>query len=184
MTKYAYYDPTVMPNHQVIGWIDSDVEKNMPPIGDLLEITDDQWAARTSDCFCVVDGALMGSKNIISIAKSVQLGALSNCCQQQIISGFSSSALGAVHNYASDAVDQRNILLAAQSTGGGLLSCQGASDIWVRVPHTQPQAQQVVADFVAASDTARTKLSGLEAQIEAATTVEAVKAIVWNSNVG
>lgn len=112
-------------------------------------------------------------------AQATQNRVLFLACQQQILSGFTSSALGVAYSYASDAVDQRNILLAAQSSKGGLLSCQTATGIWSRVLHTQQQAQQVAEDFVVASDAARTKLGVLEAQIAAANSVASVQAVVW-----
>lgn len=116
--------------------------------------------------------------------KTAQLSILSRSCARQIVSGVNSSALGEAYIYASDGVDQRNILLAAQSAKGGLLSCQNASGVWARVAHTQAQAQQVLEDFVTARDAARTKLTGLETQISAATTVEAVQAVLWESTGG
>lgn len=134
--------------------------------------------------WAVINGEIVPSPNLLANAQAAQMRVLSNACQKRITSGFASSALGVGHDYASDAVSQRNIILAAQSAKGGLLSCADASGIWSRVPHTQAQAQQVAEDFVAASDAARTKLSGLETQITAAKTVEAVQAVVWESTGG
>lgn len=117
-------------------------------------------------------------------AQSTQNQVLSLACQQQIVSGFTSSALGSAYSYGSNAVDQRNILMAAQSTKGGLLSCQNPAGVWVREAHTQAQAQQVAEDFVAVSDAARAKLNSLQAQINAATTVAAVQGVVWEAENG
>lgn len=182
MTKFAYYDSTILPNDQVIGWIDSDIEKNIPPAADLLELTDAQWQARASDIFYVVSGILTGSKNILSIVQATQLQILSSACATQILSGFSSSALSAAYTYASTDVDQRNIVQSAQSTKGGLLSCQNATGVWQRVAHSQAQAQNVLEDFVAFRDAARTMLGTLAAQVNAATSVEQVQALVWESS--
>lgn len=184
MTKYAYYDSTILANDQVIGWIDSDIEKNMPPSADLLEVTDEQWEARTSDVFYVVGGVLTGSKNILLIMQAVQASALSKSCEQQIVSGFTSSALGSVNIYASAEVDQRNIVQSAQSIKGGLLSCKNTAGLWARQAHTQAQAQQALEDFVTARDDARLKLQTDQAQIAASTTVTAVQAIIWEGEGG
>lgn len=117
-------------------------------------------------------------------AQKQQSAALSNACAAQILAGFASSALGVAYTYASDAVSQRNILLAAQSTKGGLLSCQDASGVWSRQPHTQAQAQQVLEDFVGICDAARAKLGGLEVQVNTATTVAAAQTVMWEEENG
>lgn len=181
MTKYAYYDSTVLPNDQVIGWIDSEVEKNMPAAATLLEMTDAQWEERSTDIFFVVGGVLTGAKTILSMVQPVQKHMVSSACAAQIVSGFASSALGAAHTYASGDIDQQNIVQSAQSTKGGLLSCADSTGAWSRQPHTQAQAQQVLEDFVAARDAARTKLSGLEVQVNTATTVAAAQAVTWGA---
>lgn len=104
---------------------------------------------------------------------------LSRACAQQILTGFTSSALGVAHHYASTAIDQRNLILAAQSTNGGLLSCRDATSAWGRLRHTQAQAQQALEDFVALADEARTKLSMLEMQVTSANTVAVANTIKW-----
>ena len=119
----------------------------------------------------------------LATAQALQCHALSSACAAQIISGFASSALGAAHTYASGDIDQQNIVQSAQSTKGGLLSCTDSTGAWSREAHTQAQAQQVLEDFVTARDAARTKLSGLQTQIVAATTVAAVQAISWQEAV-
>lgn len=115
----------------------------------------------------------------VQTAQQKQTNNLSWACQQQIVSGFTSSILGSAYTYASGEVDQRNILAAAQATNGGLLSCQDATGVWDRRPHTKAQAQQALDDFVSARDGEREKLGSLVTQINAATTIEAVQAIVW-----
>lgn len=188
MPKYAKYDPTQMPA-LVTGWFDTDefnYGRNFPPAENLLELTEDEWKARTSGQWQVVDKALCAYSPTLSLTDvaNMQAKALAQACQQQIVSGFTSAALGAVHNYASTAIDQRNLILAAQSSKGGLLSCQDSTGAWVRVMHAQAQAQQVLEDFVAMADAARTKLSALETQIASATTVAAVQAVLWEKTSG
>ena len=131
--------------------------------------------------WAVVNGEIVPSPNLLINARAAQVRVLSNTCQQQITGGFASSALGAVFTYASGEVDQRNIAQSAQAMNGGLLVCKDNAGAWSRQPHTKAQAQQVLDDFVTARDSERNKLAGLEAQIEAATTVEAVKGVVWDA---
>lgn len=151
----------------------------------VIEITQEQWAAcLTTPGWTVANGELIApvpptADVLLLRAQSVQSRILSSACAAQIISGFTSSALGSVNIYASTEVDQRNITQSAQCSKGGLLSCADAAGVWSRQPHTQAQAQQVLEDFVAERDTARLNLAGLEEQIEAATTVEEVQAVVW-----
>lgn len=117
-------------------------------------------------------------------AQRQQMQILSSACAGQIIDGFASSALGVVHTYASGDIDQQNIVQSAQSSKGGLLSCADANGAWSRQPHTQAQAQQALEDFVVARDAERTKLGTLQAQVGAATTIEAVQEIVWQEVAG
>ena len=129
----------------------------------------------------VVKGEIVPGPNVLANTQAAQVQILSSACAKQIISGFSSSALGTPNNYASGEIDQQNIVQSAQSVKGGLLSCKNTSGVWSRQLHTQAQAQQVLEDFVTTRDAARSKLGVLETQIAAATTIEAVQTILWNS---
>lgn len=140
-----------------------------------------QAQAKNSFNWAIVKGEIVPSPNLLANTQVAQIQILSSACAKQIISGFSSSALGTQNNYASGKIDQQNIVQSAQSAKGGLLSCTNASGVWARQPHTQAQAQQALEDFVTARDAARSKLGTLEIQISAAITVEAVQAIIWNS---
>lgn len=139
-----------------------------------------QLQAQNPFNWAIVKGEIMPSPNVLANTQAAQIQILSSACAKQIISGFSSPALGTPNNYASGEIDQQNIVQSAQSTKGGLLSCANASGVWTRQPHTQAQAQQVLEDFVTARDAARSKLGALETQVSAATTLEAVQAILWN----
>lgn len=135
-------------------------------------------AARPFD-WAVVNGEIVPSPNLLVNTRAAQISILSSACQQQIVSGFSSSSLGSAYTYASGDIDQRNIVQSAQSTKGGLLACQNAAGVWGIEPHTQDQSQQALEDFVAARDATRLKLVGLVAKVNAATTVADVQAVVW-----
>lgn len=107
---------------------------------------------------------------------------LAETCQNLIYRGFKSSALGESNYYASGETDQRNIVQSAQSTKGGLISLYNlTNNTWSRETHTQTQSQQVLEDFVVFRDGLRTQLSDCETQIMTATTIDEVKAIVWQN---
>ncbi len=120
-------------------------------------------------------------------SQAAQTAALSAACGAQIVAGFASSALGSAHTYPSQPLDQSNLIGAATaSQSPGLPStwtcnfwCADSSGAWALRPHTAVQIQQVLADGVAAREALSAKLAGLVAQVQAATTVAAVQAIVW-----
>lgn len=112
----------------------------------------------------------------LSQAQATQTSTLSVACQAEILAGFSSSALGSAYNYPSDNVTQRNIAMAVIS--GGSLWCETGST-WAFETHTAAQAAQVQKDLWAMIQAAQAKYSTLLAEVDAATTVAAVQAIVW-----
>lgn len=125
-------------------------------------------------------GQIVPNPNLLENAQTAQIQILSNACAMQILSGFTSSALGSVNNYASAVVDQCNITQSTQSTKGGLLACQNAAGVWNNEPHTQAQSQQVLEDFIEMRDAVRTNLTEREVKVRASTTVAEVQAITWN----
>lgn len=179
MTKYAYYNSALVPNNQVVGWLDSELQSELPPAQDLLVVTEQQWSVRTQDIYFVVEGVLTASATMLSVVIPEKVARLSAACALAIIGGFSSSALGEAFIYASQEIDQRNLVQSAQCAKGGLLSCQDNTGTWARKPHTQAQAQQVLEDFVTSRDAARLQLETAQAQAQAATTIAAVQAIMW-----
>ena len=126
-----------------------------------------------------IDGALVNPLYpTLDAARLFQKKALGEMCRAQIIGGFSSGATGSLLFYASTNIDQRNMAQRAQSDGG-LLACQNAAGVWARLEHTQVQAQAVLRDFVKFCDGLRAELTELEAQIDAATTIEQVMALCF-----
>ena len=53
MPKFAAFDPSAPQPAPVVGWYDTDKHayKNLPPDGHLLELSDEQWAARLTTPF-------------------------------------------------------------------------------------------------------------------------------------
>lgn len=121
-------------------------------------------------------------------AQAAQSATLSASCATAIVAGFTSSALGAAHTYPSQPNDQTNLIGAVTaSQSPGLASgwvcnfwCADSTGAWALRPHSAAQIQQVLADGVAAREALSTKLAGLAAQVQAATSVSGVQAIVWS----
>lgn len=131
-----------------------------------------QWNAATQ----TTSESLAGYKNVASTKLKTQ-------CLAVIGSGFSSSALGSVYYYGSQLQDQLDILRCATLQGGGSLFCSNdpsASD-WPFVIHTQAQAAQVLSDFGAMSDAARTGLDTQTAALNAQTTIAAVQTVSFQA---
>jgi hypothetical protein len=107
-------------------------------------------------------------------AQKIKVGAYS-----YIQGGFTSSAKGAALIYDTSPTEQTNMLMSAFG-GGGLMAKANAGGVFAPVAHTQAQARQVVAEFVAYRDAALTKLATLGASIRNASTAAEVQAIIWS----
>lgn len=114
----------------------------------------------------------------LAAAQDSQNATLRSACAAAIMSGFSSNALGEVHGYPSALTDQINQNAIAQCASGGLLWCATGAT-WALVPHTQAQAQAVIASFAVWLNKCQQQLATLSDQINAASSVDAVAAITW-----
>jgi hypothetical protein len=133
----------------------------------------------------------LGAKLPVSIAlqqaKATQLMLIGTACQNVIVGGFSSSALGTAYVYPSTIVDQQNLsanvlsslMPGLASTWTTLQLCQSATGVWDYVAHSASQIQQVGIDIKSAILTCLTKRQNLQNQINAALTVQAVQVITW-----
>ena len=123
----------------------------------------------------------------IDAARSARAKSIDASCASQILSGFSSSALGDVHHYPAKSTDQQNLsasVLASllPDTNAEWVTpfwCSDNSGIWGFKPHTAAQIQQVGRDAKAAILAAMGKNEVLQAQIEAAGSVEELEAIAF-----
>ena len=112
---------------------------------------------------------------------------ISNECGYQIVSNFTSSALGSAYTYPSKDIDQANLMANVMSSllpglpsgWTTLQSCADSSGNWSYVPHTATQIQQVGSDGKAAIMAALGKLNTLRTTLYACTTVDQVNAISW-----
>lgn len=116
-----------------------------------------------------------------------QIAALSAACAAEITGGYQSSALMAVHTYPSGLKDQVNML---GSVSDSLIPdlpadwttpfwCADASGTWSFQMHTATQIRQAGRDGKAAVVAAQDKLATLSAKVMAASSAEAVTALVW-----
>ena len=113
-------------------------------------------------------------------AQTAQITLLRSSCQSAITGGFTSSALGSAYSYPSDPTSQSNLNTIAGSPSGGSLWCE-AGGVWAMKPHTQAQAQAVLASFVAWLNSCQTQLATLTGEVQGDTTVSAVQAIMWTA---
>lgn len=123
----------------------------------------------------------------LSAARAARAALISNACKAEILSGFSSSALGAAHHYPAKTTDQQNL---ASSVLASLLPelpadwttpfwCADISGVWAFRLHTASQIQQVGQDAKAAILYAMARNEQLQAVIVAATTLTELEAITW-----
>ncbi|OVE88016.1 hypothetical protein B7W89_19025 [Agrobacterium tumefaciens] len=130
---------------------------------------------------------LIVASNALDAARQRRIAGLSGACEQMIISGFTSSALGAVHNYPSNIKDQLNLMGSVTDSIVPGLSEDWETPFWVRDTdgqwswkmHTAAQIQQAGRDGKAHVVHGQTTLASLTALVLAAETQEAVEAIVW-----
>lgn len=120
---------------------------------------------------------------IIAQSKQSKLIELEALCEAQIVSGFTSSALGSEHWYKSEQIDQLNLIGVV--TGGtddyfksGIKDTQGVIT-WDWVLHTSAQLKQVLNDGKNVKTTLLQKLTMQKAQVDLATTLAEVEAVVW-----
>lgn len=119
---------------------------------------------------------------LLADTKAAKIAELDQMCNQTILSGFTSLALGQEYHYPFDEEAQRNLtgaltLLNADPT---LTTVEfKVLDIGKFVDHTRDQFLQVCKDAFAFKSSMIKKYHDLKDQVNAATTVDEVNAIVW-----
>lgn len=159
-----------------------------------VQITDSEFAflhAGNWSNYLLTNGSVVeNSAAILQAAKNGAAINIRNLCEQSIVAGFTSSALGAPYTYPSKMTDQSNLaanvlsstLPAAQVAGW--TTQQACADhstppVWAYRAHTAAQIQQVGEDGKAAIMAALLKNDALQKQIAAASDIQTVEAIVW-----
>ena len=115
---------------------------------------------------------------LVQQAGDAQIAALKQACQDLIVGGFTSQALGAPYTYPSTLVDQQNLAASViDSTINGNepgwttpFPCADASGVWARRPHTQAQIQKVGSDGKAAVTLALSRLDAAVAKVNESVT--------------
>lgn len=109
-------------------------------------------------------------------AKTAEINA---ACTAAIVSGFTSSALGADHTYDSALEDQLN-LIGAVGLGIDLpYRCADATGVKEFRLHTAAQLKQVATDGAVIKLAALEKAATLKVQVQAAADAAAVVAVAW-----
>lgn len=189
MPKYAHYNPALAAS-PVYAWYDTDSGPfpGMPGPEYLIELTDEQWAARNSQPWQVEHGRLAPVPAVpLSTVRRAKLAELSAACQATIFSGFDSSALGAVHHYPATDRDQSNLAASvlASILPGNLPGwstpfwCADSAGNWAFVQHTAAQIQAVGVDAKASIVAALERNAALAALVLACTDAASVAVISW-----
>jgi hypothetical protein len=120
-------------------------------------------------------------------ARAAQAAAVDAACAAAIVSGFTSSALGAPYAYPSKPNDQRNMIacVTASDLPGTPTSwlvpfwCADANGNWAFRVHNAAQIQIAGQAGMTQIMTYQAKNASLQAQIAAATDIATVESIVW-----
>jgi hypothetical protein len=122
------------------------------------------------------------SDDILNEAKAAKIAELNQMCNQTILAGFTSSALGQEYHYPFDGEAQANLTgaLALLNADPTLTTVEfKVLETGKLVDHTRDQFLQVCKDAFAFKNSMIKKYHDLKDQVEAATTIEEVNAIVW-----
>lgn len=141
-----------------------------------LEVPDD--TAITVGCKYEVNLIPEMKYNHLMATKSNQIKKISDLCQKQITGGFDSIGPTGSNYYSSSFIDQQNIVQAAQSENGGLLSCS-SNGSWTKLQHSPIEAKKILNDFISFKDNLRIILSTKIQEINACTDEKSVTSINW-----
>jgi len=117
-------------------------------------------------------------------AVTVQKSIINDACAAMLVSGFTSSALGAAHIYDSKMEDQLNLMGAASAAIAMPYTCIDAAGVKAEVTHTASQIKKVFDDGLAFKSTQLSKARTLKTQLDvlvanAATTQADIDLVVW-----
>ena len=86
----------------------------------------------------------VGELEELNDIKHSVINKLNNDCERQILSGFTSNALGDTYEYKSDRDDQSNLIGVVAGGEGGYFKCK--LNDWEYLPHTHEQIKKVLND--------------------------------------
>jgi hypothetical protein len=180
--KYAVYDNGT---GAITGFYDSTIHLSIPTPS--ISLSDADWLdavnnpgkyqVNTTTHILELTPAPSGA-TLLQNAKDAKNAELAVNYQQDLINGFSSSALGSAHDYTNDAsaLATLNALIAAGSAADYLHYDSGIPTL---VSHTLLQLEQVRDDFITDRHTAMSNYATKVAAVNAATTVIDVNAITY-----
>lgn len=189
--KIAAYDA----HGNIIAYYD-DIDSPVPAgVTRTVTISYEEWQKCISTSgYRVANGVLVPppaptAAQLVAEAQATQIARVTSACAAKIVAGFQSSALGVPCAYPSTLIDQQNLAASVlDSLLPGLPAdwatpfwCADSVGVWSYASHTAAQIQQVGRDGKAAIVAAIQRKAGLVAQIEAASTVEEVRSIAWNT---
>jgi hypothetical protein len=123
----------------------------------------------------------------LSVLKQQRIEALTLSCSEEIVGGYTSSALGAIHVYPSKITDQINMMGSASASlypgnpdeWSTPFWCANDEGVWAFRAHSATQIQATESDRKAHILRCQSRLEQLSAQVMAAKTANTVDAIVW-----
>lgn len=177
--KQASYEP----GGRIVAFYDT-ADSPAPAGASVIDITDEQWqVCLANPGWTVSNNQLVApvpptsTQELEQARRSTVIG-LTQECAKAIVSGFASSALGTARAYPSSLTDQVNQSTVAGCVSGGALWCE-SDGTWSLIPHTQAQAQAVVASFAAWLNKCQQQLASLVDQVSLAKAASDVHAITW-----
>jgi hypothetical protein len=114
-------------------------------------------------------------------AQAAKIGELDAKCNETILAGFTSSALGSAHDYDFDYEAQQNLsgMLSLFNADATIADVTWKTKDAGPLTHTKEQFLQLYKDGFAHKNGHIAHYWTLKAQVQAATTVSAVQEIVW-----
>jgi hypothetical protein len=121
------------------------------------------------------------NRNTLADYQQTKIAVLDDLCNKTILAGFTSSALGAPHQYDFDEEAQRNFAgaLALMNADSTITSITWKTVDAGPLPHTRDQFIQLCKDGFAFKESQIQKYWNLKAQVQQASSIDQVNAITW-----
>ena len=134
----------------------------------------------------VIETSWIVTATSITSAVDFKLTELKSSCELEILSGFSSSALGEEHHYPAKTIDQANLNASVTASMYPNLPPDWTTPFWCEKDgewlyklHTAAQIQQVGLDGKNTILACLAKNEGLQTLLKACTTLEQIQGINW-----
>ncbi|WP_137132758.1 hypothetical protein [Rhizobium sp. FY34] len=144
----------------------------------------------TSMLAVVAPYGLIVASSALDACRQIRLSAITSACGAAIVGGFTSDALGSLHIYPSQQIDQINLMGSVTDSLLPDLSpdwstpfwCQDENGAWAFRQHDALQIQRVGSDGKAHVVACQTKLAMLTAEANSKTNPEEIAAIGWGAS--